>query len=54
VTHCAGGEKEQKGWPMDERLDLISDYHSGGYIVAELARRYASFACRIKKQPSAS
>ena len=25
---------------MDERIDLISDYHSGGYSVAGLARRY--------------
>ena len=26
--------------PMDERIDLISDYHSDGYSLAELARRY--------------
>jgi transposase InsO family protein len=26
--------------PMDERIDLISDYHCGGWSIAELARRY--------------
>jgi transposase-like protein len=26
--------------PMNGRIDLIGDYHSGGYSVAELARRH--------------
>ena len=26
--------------PMDERIDLISDYHTDGYSLAALARLY--------------